>query len=69
MADDGSIIDAAAIRFDPKTVPMPGRSSRGRRRHRKVAKKVHPGLYRGTVLVEGRPTLWLPIAVTVRMNS
>ena len=67
-ADDGSIIDAAAIRFDPKTVPMPGRSSRGVDVIVKVAKKVRPGLYRGTVLVEGRPTLWLPIAVTVRMN-
>ena len=69
MADDGSIIDAAAIRFDPKTVPMPGRSSRGVGVTVKVAKKVRPGLYRGSVLVEGRPTLWLPIAVTVRMNS
>ncbi len=69
MADDGSVIDAAAIRFDPKTVPMPGRSSRGVGVIVKVAKKVRPGLYRGTVLVEGRPTLWLPIAVTVRMNS
>jgi hypothetical protein len=48
---------------------MPGRSSRGVDVIAKVAKKVHPGLYRGTVLVEGRPTLWLPIAVTVRMNS
>ena len=69
MADDGSIIDAAAIRFEPKTVPMPGRSSRGVDVVVKAAKKVPSGLYRGTVLVEGRPNLWLPIAVTVRMNS
>jgi hypothetical protein len=69
MADDGSIIDAAAVRFDPKTVPMPGRCSRGVDVIVKATKKVRPGLYRGTVLVEGRPTLWLPIAVTVRMNS
>jgi hypothetical protein len=69
MADDGSIIDAAAVRFDPKTVPMPGRSSRGVGVTVKIANKVRPGLYRGTVLVEGRPTLWLPIAVTVRINS
>jgi hypothetical protein len=69
MADDGSVIDAAAIRFDPRTVPMPGRSSRGVDVIVKVAKTVHPGLYRGTLLVEGRPTLWLPIALTVRMNS
>lgn len=69
MADDGSIIDAAAVRFDPKNVPMPGRSSRGVGVIVKVVKRVRPGVYRGTVLVEGRPTLWLPIAVTVRMNS
>jgi hypothetical protein len=69
MADDGSIIGATAIRFDPKAVPMPGRSSRGVAVTVKAAKNLRPGVYRGTVLVEGRPTLWLPIAVTVRMNS
>jgi hypothetical protein len=35
----------------------------------KVAKKVKPGLYRGTVLVEGRPELWLSVALTVRPAS
>ncbi|MFN8032240.1 MAG: hypothetical protein U0Q47_02955 [Mycobacterium sp.] len=68
MADDGSVIDATAIRFEPKTVPMPGRCSRGVGVTIKVAKKTRPGLYRGTVLVEGRPNLWLPIAVTVQLN-
>ena len=29
-ADDGAVIDAAAIRFDPKTVPMPGRDGYSR---------------------------------------
>lgn len=66
MADDGSVIAAAAIRLDPKVVPVPGRSSRGVGVTVELAKKVSPGLYRGTVLVEGRPDLWLPLALSVR---
>lgn len=66
MADDGSVIEAAATRLHPKTVPVPGRSSRGVGVTIKVANKAKPGLYRGTVLVEGRPELWLPVALTVR---
>jgi hypothetical protein len=69
MADDGSVIEAAATRLDPKAVPVPGRSSRGVGVSVKVAKKVKPGLYRGTVLVEGRPELWLSVALTVRPAS
>ncbi|WP_319430819.1 hypothetical protein [Mycobacterium sp. RTGN5] len=69
MADDGSVIEAAACRIHPKAVPVPGRSSRGVAVTVKVAKKVKPGLYRGTVLVEGRPELWLPLALTVRPAS
>jgi hypothetical protein len=65
-AADGSVIDAAAIRFHPKAVPMPGRSSRAVGITVKIAKKVRTGLYRGTVLVEDRPLLWLPISLTVR---
>lgn len=66
MADDGSVIPAAAIQLDPKVVPVPGRSSRGVKVTVKLATNVEPGLYRGTVLVEGRPELWLPVALTVR---
>ncbi|TGD87264.1 hypothetical protein BayCH28_12765 [Mycolicibacterium sp. CH28] len=66
MADDGSVIEAAAIRLHPKAVPVPGRSSRGVGIAVRVGKKDRPGLYRGTILVEGRPALWLPVALTVR---
>jgi hypothetical protein len=66
MAEDGSVIDAAATRLNPKAVPVPGRSSRGVGVTAKVAKKVKPGVYRGTMFVEGRPELWLPVALTVR---
>lgn len=69
MADDGSTLDATAIRFDPDSVPMPGRCSRGVGVTVTVASNNRPGLYRGTVLVEGRPTLWLPIIVRVQLNS
>lgn len=69
MAADGSVIEAAAARLNPKAVPVPGRSSRGVGIMIKVAKKTKPGLYRGTVLVEGRPELWLPVALTVRLAS
>ncbi|NTY59213.1 hypothetical protein [Mycolicibacterium sphagni] len=69
MAADGSVIEAKACRIHPKAVPVPGRSSRGVGITVKVASKVKPGLYRGTVLVEGRPDLWLPVALTVRPAS
>lgn len=69
MADDGSVIESTAIRLHPKTVPVPARSSRGVAITVKLGKKTRPGLYRGTVLVEGRPQLWLPVALTVRPRS
>ncbi|AQT83022.1 hypothetical protein B1R94_22480 [Mycolicibacterium litorale] len=69
MADDGSIIESTAIRLHPKAVPVPARSSRGVGFTVKLGKKTRPGVYRGTVLVEGRPQLWLPVALTVRPPS
>lgn len=69
MAADGSVIEAAACRIHPKAVAVPGRSSRGVGITVKVAKKTKPGLYRGTFLVEDRPDLWLPVALTVRPAS
>jgi hypothetical protein len=69
MADHGSVIVAAECRISPKAIPVPGRSSRGVGITVKVTKKTKPGLYRGTVLVEGRPDLWLPVALTVRPAS
>ena len=66
MADDGSVIEAEACRIHPKTIPVPGRSSRGVGITVKVTKKTAPGLYRGTLLGDGRPELWLPGARAVR---
>jgi hypothetical protein len=57
---------AARVRFDPDTVTLPPRSSRG------VAVTVElvddgagPGTYRAMVLVSGLPDAWLPIEVVV----
>ncbi len=69
MAGDGSVIEAEACRIKPKAVPVPARSSRGIGLTVTVAKKTKPGVYRGTVLVEGRPELWLPVALAVRPAS
>jgi hypothetical protein len=54
--------------FDPAVIPMPGRSSRGIDVKVEVAQNVQPGLYRGTLLVEGHPHLWLPVVLTVHSS-
>jgi len=69
LSADGAVMSSAAIAFDPAVVPMPGRSSRGIDVKVKVAHNVQPGLYRGTLLVEGHPRLWLPVALTVHSTS
>jgi hypothetical protein len=56
------------ITFDPAVVPMAGRSSRGIDVNIQVAQNVLPGLYRGMLLVEGHPNLWLPVVLTVRSS-
>jgi hypothetical protein len=68
LSADGGVVSSAAMAFDPAVLPMPGRSSRGIDVKVEVAESVQPGLYRGTLLVEGHPHLWLPVAVTVRSS-
>jgi hypothetical protein len=69
LADDGSAISASAVMFDPAIVPMPARSSRGIDVKIDVPQGVQPGIYRGTLLVEGHPELWLPVVLTVRSSA
>jgi hypothetical protein len=45
---------------------MAARSSRGIEVQTEVPPGVAPGVYRGTVLAEGHPSLWLPVVLTVR---
>jgi hypothetical protein len=66
LADDGRVIRSGVVTFNPAVVPMPGRSSRGIDMKIEVAQDIQPGLYRGTLLAEGHPNLWLPVVLTVR---
>lgn len=63
LSHEGHRIDSAAVQFDPDTVPMPARSSRGVQAQIAVAQGLRPGPYRGMVLVTGHPDLWLPVVL------
>jgi len=66
LSHSGDVIEAGAIYFDPEPVPMPARSSRGAVVTIQVADNAAPGVYRGTLLVDGYPELWLPLVLTLR---
>jgi hypothetical protein len=68
LAHDGRVMGSGAVTFIPAAVPMPGRSSRGIELKIEVPQGVQPGLYRGTLLVEGHPELWLPVVLTVHSS-
>lgn len=65
LAAAGGTIEAAAVSIDPRVVPVPARSSRGVDVTVRVADGVPPGCYRGTLLAQRHPQLWLPLAVQV----
>jgi hypothetical protein len=67
LAHDGSVVGSGAVTFDPAAAVMPGRSSRGSEVKIEVPQGVQPGVYRGTLLAEGHPNLWLPVVLTVRV--
>jgi hypothetical protein len=69
LAHDGGVVGSAAVTFDPATVAMPGRSSRGIEVNIEVPQGVAPGAYRGTVLAQGHPDLWLPIVLTTQTSA
>lgn len=66
LAHDGTVIPAQMVRFKPDTVPMPARCSRGVTVEVDVADDLPPGCYRGTLLADGHPDVWLPIALTIK---
>lgn len=66
LSHDGRAIDSEAVRFTPACAAMPARSSRGVTVEVIVAEGLPSGCYRGTVLVHGRPELWMPIVLTLR---
>ena len=65
ISHEGSVIGSAHVRFEPDTVPMPARCSRGVLVHVDVGEDVAPGRYHSTLLVEGHPDIWLPVILTV----
>jgi hypothetical protein len=66
LAHDGTVIPAQMVRFEPDTVPMPARCSRGVTVEVDVADDLPPGCYRGTLLADGHPDVWLSIALTIK---
>lgn len=65
MSHDGSVVEAAMVRFEPDTIPMPARSSRGITVELDVSEDVAPGVYRGTLFADGHADVWLPMLLTV----
>jgi hypothetical protein len=53
------------LRFEPDIVPMPARSSRGVTVEVEIGDDVAPGSYRGTLLADGHPDVWLPIELAI----
>lgn len=68
LAHDGGLIGAAAVRFEPDTVPMPARSSRGVTVEIDISEDVPPGQYRGTLLADGHADVWLAVALVVKSD-
>ncbi|MCW2690427.1 MAG: hypothetical protein JWR37_5317 [Mycobacterium sp.] len=66
LAHDGTVIPAQSVRFEPDTVSMPARCSRGVTVEVDVADDLAPGCYRGTLLADGHPDVWLPITLAVK---
>jgi hypothetical protein len=65
LSHDGSVVAARLMRFEPDIVPMPARSSRGVTVEVDVEGHVAPGSYRGTLVADGHPDIWLPIELVV----
>jgi hypothetical protein len=70
LAHDGALISAEMLRFEPDVVAMPARSSRGVSVEVEVdeveGQRVAPGSYRGTLLADGHPELWLPVELAIK---
>jgi hypothetical protein len=65
LSHDGSAIAARLLRFEPDIVPMPARSSRGVTVEVDIDEDVAPSSYRGMLVADGYPDVWLPIELVV----
>lgn len=69
LAHDGALIESAMVRFEPDTVPMVARCSRGVTVEIDVPDEIAAGNYRGTLLADGYPDIWLPVVLSVLPRS
>jgi len=69
MAHDGAVIGAEMVRFEPDIVPMVARSSRGVTMEVDVPNDTVAGCYRGTLLADGHPDVWLSVELNVVSTS
>jgi hypothetical protein len=69
LAHDGALIESASVRFEPDTVPMVARCSRGVTVEIDVPDDTAAGNYRGTMLADGYPDVWLPVVLSVLPRS
>lgn len=69
LAHDGALIESALVRFEPDTVPMVAQCSRGVTVEIDVPDDIAAGNYRGTMLADGYPDIWLPVVLSVSPRS
>jgi hypothetical protein len=69
LAHDGALIESALVRFEPDTVPMLARCSRGVTVEIDVPDDTAAGNYRGTMLADGYPDIWLPVVLRILPRS
>jgi hypothetical protein len=69
LAHDGALIESALVRFEPDTVLMVARCSRGVTVEIDVPDDIAAGNYRGTLLADGYPDIWLPVVLCVLPRS
>lgn len=65
LSHSGQTLASDRVAFDPAVLALPPRTSRGAVVTVEVDADAAAGVYRGTLLVEGRPELWLPLVLTV----
>ena len=66
LSHEGSVITARLMGLEPDIVPMPARSSRGVTVEVDIDENVAPGSYRGMLVADGHPDVWLPIELVVK---
>jgi hypothetical protein len=65
LAHDGTVIASSMVRFEPDPVPMVPRCSRGVTVQIDVPDEIGDGHYRGILLADGYPEIWLPVVLSV----